>query len=148
MSERYSPWAHVQGLGDVVVAYDDLEHADAYWEPEQRVILLDRHLNQRERRACLAHELAHVDRGDEGCGDGPDGGRLLVRQERAATQLAARRLIGLDELADALAWSLDADEAAELLHVDERTARARLDGLTDAEKAYIDRRLGARDGAA
>lgn len=143
MSEAYSPWVHVQQLPDVVVAYDVLEHAEAYWEPEQRVILLDRRLSQRVRRSCLAHELAHVDRGDEGCLVGPDGARQARRQEVAADQLAARRLIGIDALIDALAWSLDVDEAAEVLHVDERMVRARLDGLTAAESDYIDRRLGA-----
>lgn len=147
MTEHYSPWAHVRHLPDVVVAYDVLEHADAYWEPEQRVILLDSRLTQRARRSCLAHELAHLDRGDEAC-EGPDGDRLSRRQEAAADDLASRRMIPLDDLADAVVWCLGYDEVADHLHVDERTVRARIKGLSVAEKAYIERRSSTREHTA
>lgn len=145
---RYSPWAHVHRLPDVLVVLDDLEHADAYWEPDERVILLDRRLGQAERRCRLAHELAHLEAGDELCAHGPDAHRLGGRQERRADALAARRLIPLDDLADALAWALHVGEVAEHLHVDGRTVRARLRSLTDAEKDYIERRIAARGDAA
>jgi hypothetical protein len=66
----------------------------------------------------------------------------------AADARAARRLVSLDELADALVWSLGYDELAEHLHVDERTVRARTRALTDDEKDYIERRIAARGDAA
>lgn len=148
MTETYSPWEHVRALPDVVVAYAALEHADAYWEPDQRVILLDARLSQRARRSCLAHELAHVARGDVGCEIGPDGERQERRQEVAADALASRRLITLDALAEALLWCLGYDEVAEHLHVDERMVRARLRGLTEAEKDYIAARMAGREESA
>jgi Zn-dependent peptidase ImmA (M78 family) len=145
----YSPWRHVGGMPDVEVwSGYSLDHADAYWCPDERVILLDRRLTQAERRWHLAHELAHIDRGDECCAHGPDADRLGRRQERSADQLAACRLITVDALADALCWCVDIDELAEDLHVDEQTVQARIDALTPEEKDYIERRIAARDGAA
>lgn len=145
---RYNPWAHVGRMHDVLVVLDDLEHAEAYWEPDERVILIDRRLSQVERRCRLAHELAHVEAGDEHCAVGPDGVRLAARQEIRADAAAAFRLIDLNALADALSWALDPAEVAEALHVDARTVRARVRHLTAHEKAYIEQRLRARDGAA
>lgn len=144
----YNPWAHVQGFPDVLVVLDELEHAEAYWEPDERVILIDRRLSQAERRCRLAHELAHLEAGDEHCCHGPDSGRLAARQELRADAAASARLIDLDALADALTWALDPQEVAEALHVDVRTVRARVRHLTADEKSYIERRLAARDGAA
>lgn len=144
----YNPWSHVRRFQDVLVVLEDLEHADAYWEPEERVILIDRRLTQVERRCRLAHELAHLEAGDEHCEHGPDSARLGARQEVRADAAAACRLVRLDELADALVWALDPGEVAEALHVDARTVRARIGALTDPEKTYIELRLAARDGAA
>lgn len=144
----YNPWAAVGQQTDVLVAFDQLEHAQAYWEPDERVILIDSRLGQVERRCALAHELAHIDSGDTGCEHGPDAARLEIRQERRADSLAAQRLIGLDDLADALVWALGYDEVAECLHVDRKTVRARITGLTDTERAYIERRIAANEGAA
>lgn len=148
MTEDYSPWTHIAGMPDVLVAYDELEHADAYWEPARRVILLDVRLGQAQRRSRLAHELAHLERGDECCADGPDAERLGRRQEREADQLAARRLLSLSDLADALCWCVDEWELAEDLWVDQATIRTRLDSLTRWEQDYIERRIAANEGAA
>jgi Zn-dependent peptidase ImmA (M78 family) len=148
LTDDYSPWAHVQQLEQVIVAYDELEHAKAYWEPDEQVILLDRRLTQAQRRSHLAHELAHIDRGDECCVHGPDAARLGRRQELSADVLAARRLISLESLADALVWCVDTDELAEDLHVDEQMVQARISALTGAECDFIEQRLAARDGAA
>jgi predicted transcriptional regulator len=144
----YSPWRHVGTMPDIEVWSEPLEYADAYWDPEYRVILLDVRLSQAERRCHLAHELVHIDAGDECCRVGPDGDRLALRQERRTEDRAACRLISLDDLAEALLWCLDFDEVAEHLHVDARTVRARIRSLTPAEKDYIERRIAARDGAA
>lgn len=145
----YSPWQHVNTMRDVEVwTGDRLTYADAYWEPEHQVILLDARLGQAGRRSCLAHELQHVEACDTCCDVGPDGPRQARRQERRADDRAAGRLITLDELADALAWCLGPDELAEHLHVDERTVRARIRTLTDSEKVIIERRIAARGDTA
>lgn len=144
----YSPWAHVGTMPDVEVwTGDRLTYAEAYWVPEQRVILLDAGLGQAARRSCLAHEVAHIEAGDVCCDIGPDGGRQSRRQEVRADDRASKRLITLEELADALLWCLGVDELAEYLHVDTRTVRARVRSLTSAEKEDIESRIAAREGA-
>jgi hypothetical protein len=62
--------------------------------------------------------------------------------------LAARRLISLSELADALVWAWHTGEIAETLHVDEDTVCARILGLTAPEKDFIERRVAAKGDAA
>lgn len=148
MTKDYSPWDHVRQMPEVLVAYDQLDYADAYWEPEHRVILLDSRLGQAERRCRLAHELAHVERGDECLTHGPDADRLARRQERSADEIAARRLISLDQLADVLCWAWHTGEIAEALHVDEDTVCVRILTLTDPEKDLISARVAARGDVA
>ncbi len=62
--------------------------------------------------------------------------------------MAAERLIELDDLVDALRWAICYEEVAEHLHVDRRTVRARMRGLTPDSKDYIERQLAGREGAA
>ena len=94
------------------------------------------HLLQAERRCTIAHELIHLERGPA-----PDDPWLRAREERAVEAEAARRLITLDALADALAWSDRPVEVAEELWVDVQTLDVRVDGLNPAERAELDTRL-------
>jgi hypothetical protein len=145
----YDPWATLRGLPHITLAVTRLPAGEAWWLPEDQAIVLDDRLGQAERRCALEHELQHAASGDR-CihGAGPDAGRQHRRRERHTDERAARRLITLDELADALVWCLGPDELAEHLHVDERTVRARVRALSDEEKTYIERRIAAREGAA
>lgn len=87
------------------------------------------HQGQAQRRSTMAHELAHIElEHTSGC-NGLD--------ESAATLLAARWLIPLPALIDALRWSRSVDEAAEELWVDVTTVRVRLLRLTAAEHQSI-----------
>lgn len=90
---------------------------------------------QAERRATLTHEIAHLERGDV-----PP--HMHAREERIVSLIAARRLIPLDRLADALRWARDLTELAEELWVDEPTVRCRLDGLDPIEVADLHAELG------
>lgn len=144
----YNPWQTLAGQPHIELLVTRLPAGRAWWLPDVQGIVLDDRLGQAERRSALAHELAHVEAGDTCCDVGPDGPRLARRQERRTDDRAARRLITLDELADALVWCLGPDELAEHLHVDERTVRARIRSLTDDEKGSIERRLAAREGTA
>lgn len=131
---------------DITLAVLPLPAGQAWWLPDERGIVLDSRLDQAGRRSALEHELQHVMAGDESCDTTlPGVGRISLRRERAADLRASQRLITLDELAGALVWSLDYHEVAEYLHVSQRTARARILGLTDAEKAYIDARLATKE---
>jgi hypothetical protein len=57
-------------------------------------------------------------------------------------------VLSLADLYTSLVWCLGPDEVAEHLHVDERTVRARLRSMTDAEKDYIDARMASREESA
>lgn len=133
----YSPWQHLASMPDVVLDFDDdLPSGQAWWSPRHRVILMAKGLTRAQRRVALAHELAHVERGD--CQvDGPDGERLELRQERAADRLAALRLIPLDDLMDALAYCLSLEEVADELEVDRTLLDLRLSMLDAEDQAII-----------
>ncbi|GAA1909123.1 hypothetical protein GCM10009737_07830 [Nocardioides lentus] len=102
-----------------------------------RTITITTGLDQAQRRSTLAHELEHVARGPGG---------HPVREELACEQAAARKLIGIRELGEALAWSHGLDEAADELWVDRELLDVRLTHLHPSERAYLKRRLG--DGPA
>ena len=109
-------WQH---LDDDVLAETD-GHSTIWMDPRQR---------QAKRRCTLAHELAHIELGHtDGC---------TPREDVAADRLAARRLIDMHRLLDALRWAEDLREVADELWVDEPTLMARLDALTDDERAQI-----------
>lgn len=141
----YSPWRHVGSLPEIEVwCGDELAHADAYWEPDHRVILIDRRLGQAARRSRLAHELAHIDRGDERCAHGPDADRLNRRQERYADELAARRLIPFERLLTVLQVDQDEHQHAQELGVDLATLFARIRAVTPTERDRLEQTFRAR----
>lgn len=144
MPDAYSPWGELAKMDDVQVEYADLQDELGWWDPERRVITLDRRQTQRERRCTLAHELEHVRRGDEDTSHVSP--ILAARQEIAACMRAARRLIPITLLISALLWSQDERELAQELHVDEDTVRIRLLTLTEQEHALIDERLWEAEG--
>lgn len=126
-------------MPDVEVRFADLPDDLGWWDPDTRTITLATGQTQAERRCTLAHELEHCLRGDEGIGHiSPV---LAARQEIAVSTAAARRLIALDALIDALLWSQDERELAEQLNVDEDTVRIRLLTLTPDEHAEVDHRV-------
>lgn len=84
---------------------------------------------QRERRCTLTHELVHVEMGHVTA--------CTQREDCRAQREAARWLIDMDDLLDALRWAEDMREVADCLWVDEPTLMARLDALTVAERAQV-----------
>lgn len=63
-------------------------------------MILDIELGRRERKAALAHELVHDDRGGGACVEGmPEMYRVVAtREERRVARLAASHLVPVDEL--------------------------------------------------
>lgn len=118
---------------DVLVVHTDALPDGVLGATDGHVIWLDRDQTQAERRCTLLHEITHIERGHAGCQD--------PRTEAAVEAETARLLIRLEALGEALAWSRWEDEVADELWVDTATLRARVASLTDAERAYLARRL-------
>lgn len=138
----YDPWRHLRSMPHVRLRLTcdeaELDGAQAWWYPDLVEIVLDARLPQTDRRCALAHELVHAERGDGPCVTPV----LELRQEHAVDVEAARRLIGLPELADALGWAHGPAEVADELWVDLAMLQVRLATLTAAEQAYLRQRLG------
>lgn len=136
-----NPWADA-AQREVVIHHIWLpDHIDALWVPDVNTILLNDRLNQAERRSALAHELAHIDLEH----DPAAAAETAWAQEVAADHVAARALIPIDNLVEAILWSQDESEVADVLWVDDATVRTRLAGLTEAEKHTIDTVLRDRE---
>lgn len=89
------------------------------------------------QRMAFVHECVHVERGpvlDR---------RWTAAEERAVEKETARRLIALDDLAEAMVESDCVGHLAETLHVDTDTLLVRLADLRPAERAHIQRRLAS-----
>lgn len=112
--QMYCPWVDAGArYAAIYIGQGDIEPARAAWLPRHKVILLARTLTRVQGRCALAHELAHIDLQHR-----PDvAGRYGRWQEREADWLAARRLIPLPVLADALVWCRDDRALAEELDV-------------------------------
>lgn len=99
----------------------------------RRVILLDRGGGRGERRASLAHAVAHLDLEHVVVG-----GFIGDRQERDAERLAALRCVTIPALADAIRWHGQTwSHVAEAVEVDERLLRVRLDMMHPSHQAQL-----------
>lgn len=132
----HHPWRELRDhWPDWAVVFADMAVAGlTCWR--SKTITLDRGLLQAERRSTLAHELEHVRRGPV-----PGNRFFAAREETLVEREAARRMIDIRDLGEALAWAHDLHEAADELWVDVELLRARLDGLHPSERAYLRRRL-------
>ena len=130
----WQPWRTLrEEHPDVVVHYAAPLPALVLGVTDGRSIWLARGLLQVEERCTLAHELIHIERGHRGC--------QPPRIEADVEREAARRLIPLDLLGEALTWARCEAETADELCVDIATLRTRLADLTRAERARLRRRL-------
>lgn len=127
----YDPWGEVPAGWSVDFVVMPVRGA-CRWS--RKSILLDIRLSRVEQCCTLAHELVHAERG-------PFPRWLTAREESVADAKAARRLIPLDALGEALAWSLHPVVAAEELGVDPPTLEALLRDLAEAEVEALRRRL-------
>lgn len=130
------PWRRFREQVGWLIGWADLP--DGIWafsDHEQQIVVMDRRLTQAQRRCTIAHEVEHFDVPT------PESPVLAARLEQQIDQKVARRLIPLDRLGDALAWSHTIAEAAGELWVDVPTLRTRLEHLHPAERAYLNQRL-------
>jgi len=137
---RYDPWADLRrnwpGIRLVIEAMDD----DLLGELrlDEGVIAIRAGTSAAQSRCTLAHEIVHLERGVRDCGP------WLQREEHAVHSTAARRLIQVEDLIDAIRYlggSSDRAALAQLLDVDSETLAIRLAGLDRAEIRALRRAL-------
>lgn len=139
----YDPFAELATMPLVSLRWQPLDGRLGEYRHPTREIVLDPRMRHRQRRCTLAHEIQHAVRQDEPCATPV----LERRQELIVERAAARRLISLDDLAEALRWARGRHELAELLDVDLGMLDARLSSLRPDERAALQRRLGQVLGA-
>lgn len=126
---------------DALLRYPDWVIAEAdlggiipeVMSPSRKVILLEHRHNAAVRRCSLAHAIAHLDLGHHHT----LAGWFEKREEAQADDLAARRLVPLEALAHALAWTRSRDEIAVELEVDLPTLDVRERGLTTSDRRRL-----------
>lgn len=128
------PWRLLRSLPEITLAWH--EGGDRGWyDPKTKTLSLRIGLDQAERRSTLRHELEHHFRGVRGLDD------FLEREEAACELAAARYLIDIRKLGEAMAWARCLEELADELWVDEDLVQVRLEHLHPAERAYLRDRL-------
>jgi hypothetical protein len=136
----WNPWRHIGDNYPHVTVVRDKELPGRIWGlTDGTRIWICRRLNQAQRRSTLAHEIGHLERGLP-----PTDPRGLAREERLVSELAARRLITLQDLAAALKWSREPAELADALWVDADTVKARMQSLDPIEVAQLEHELEGR----
>ncbi len=126
------PWRQARADTALVIEWSEHMPADLLAASAGNVVWMNRRQGQAERRVSLTHELIHRERG-ETCGS------VSAAEEEQVRRLTARRLISLERLADAMAWTTDTWELAETLWVDTDTVQARLEHLHPAEVHHLRR---------
>ena len=108
---------------------------------DAKAILVNRVLRPAERLAALAHELVHDERGHAGHDpDHPHWAPVVAREENRVENIAARRILPLDELAvyvDVMAEfePVTAESVAWDLGVSVHVARRALQQLVEQRRA-------------
>lgn len=127
------PWRMLRRRPEITLEWHDGGVAGWYHFGTQ-TISLRRGMSQAERRSTLRHELQHHF-------NGPVLESLLVKEEIACELAAARDLICIRKLGEALAWTQDRDQVADELWVDPGLLEVRVAHLHRAERAYLRQRL-------
>lgn len=146
--KRYHPWRQLRDRHpDVTVTcrYVLPGNLKGSWTPDG--IYLHRDLDQAGRRSTLTHELIHQERGSL-CARSNVSMQTTayLREERAVDEIAARRLIPIEDLVDALIWTRwrVGSEAAGELWCDVALLTVRVQSLTPTEQKYLDDEMKRR----
>lgn len=134
----FHPWRALRNRPEVALHLVELPEGILGATDGER-IWLDRRQRQAQRRCTLTHELEHLERGHTGCQP-----PAIEAQVEAA---AARKLIPLVALAEAIVWASCEAELAQDLWVDVAMVRARLASLTLEERDYIEGVVARREAA-
>ena len=140
MRNTYSPWVELGERPEIDLVWEPMVGRVGQYLHSERRITLDPRMPRHQARSVLCHELRHADAGDEHA----DCRKILTRQERLADRIAARLLIDVIDLADALVIHGEHVPAvATELRVSHKMVRVRTTAtnLHPAELHYLRRRL-------
>lgn len=138
MHNTYSPWADLSARPDLTLEWRRMADRLGEYLHGERLIRLDPRLPRRQARAVLAHELAHA----RACDVLTHCSRVNLRQEQLADREAARLLIDVRDLGNALALHAHHLSATAVeLRVSDKLLRVRLNYLHPAERGYLAGRL-------
>ena len=112
------------------------------FDRDRNLIILDPRTSKTTQRCTLVHEMIHWERGDVKTGHGWFDARI----EHHVEMETARRLICVEDLADAMEWAEHPQEVAEMLDVDLPVLARRVDILTFEESQYLGKRVGPMRG--
>lgn len=136
MERGWNPWRALRARADIELVWADLPDGTrgaATRQGERVEIILDVALDRRQRRATLAHELVHLERGVMGPVATP--ATMELEEERVRRE-TARRLVPLDRLARCpmvrSGEGVTAGQVAECWDVPEEVATCALRLLSDA----------------
>lgn len=112
----YDPHAHATDMG-VKIVHRPIGKETGLWVPRYNAIFLRPGMTARHERSVLAHEVAHATLKHSA---------TSRREEAAADQLAAYKLIDHDRLVSAFKWSSHIPEIAVELWVTDHILRTYL----------------------
>lgn len=126
---HYSPRAILDSLG-IRIVRTWLRDTWGLWLPDRRTVVVAEGLSAVQERCTLAHEVEHILNGDGCCGVSTGETPLsAVQREQRADREAARKLVGISDLARIAQCGLDLAGTAAELRVTERLLMIRLDDL-------------------
>jgi Zn-dependent peptidase ImmA (M78 family) len=134
----YSPWGELAARPHLELEWSDLGARLGEYVHAEQLIRLNPRLRRHQARSILCHELRHADAADHltACD------RTNLRQEQRADREAARLLVDVRDLGDAIAISGEHHGAlASALRVSQHIVRTRLAHLHPSELHYLRRRL-------
>ncbi len=134
----FHPWRTLRTMPEVELHLVELPDGVLGATDGER-IWLERRQRQAQRRSTLTHELEHLERGHTGC--------QSPAVEADVEDAAARKLIPLTALAEAIVWANSEVELAQDLWVDLAMVRTRLARLTPEEHGYIEDLIARREAA-
>lgn len=148
MAERWNPWRALSERPHITLARNEIAKlgGGALYgrRGDEAAIVLDPGLTRSERRAALAHELVHDERGGGVEHDPtlpPSMTAFVRRDEEWVDRIVADRLVPLDELEEIvdrcmdLGGTVDVVDIAEQFDVPEHVAERQLRRLTERKSA-------------
>lgn len=138
MVNTYSPWGELAALPHITLEWREMVGRVGEYLHRDRLIVLDKRMPRRQMRSVLCHELRHAERAEVGI----DCTKARRVQEARADREAARLLIDVRDLGDALVLhGQHVSAVAVELRVSDKMVRTRLSALHPAERGFLRDRL-------